>query len=99
MSERPSAEESRITADSAFASRSPRAPRAPSTEEILLELRRRHSTVRILASEWPDGHRGATVAFLGLKVDTPRWRHVHFQSGEVRRIAASLLALADRESW
>ncbi len=68
-------------------SEGPFVPRAPDAEEVVLEIERKFSRLRVLFSEWEDGHNGCTVAFLGLKVEFPRWRHVHLQAGEVRRVA------------
>lgn len=74
----------------------PLVSRAPVREEVVLELRRHGSVLRVLASEWPDGRTGATIGYLGLRRDAPRWRFIHIQAGETRRVAAALAALAEK---
>ena len=72
---------------------------APVREDVLLELTRRSSVLRVLFSEWQDGHRSVTIAFTGLNAEEPRSRYIAIQKHEVGRVAEALLAVADREGW
>ena len=64
----------------------------PVREEILFESKRHASTVRVLLHEWEDGRCTASLAFMGLRCDAPRWRYVHLQLNEIRPVAEALLS-------
>jgi hypothetical protein len=75
----------------------PLVSRAPVREEIVLELRRHNSVLRVLVTDWPDGRRGASIGYLGLRRDSPRWRYIHLQLGEVERVAEALLRVGKEQ--
>lgn len=71
----------------------------PVAEEILLELKRTASIVRVSRSVWEDGRVVVVISFSGLRAPEPRWRHVVLQPHEVGRVARALLDVCDRERW
>ena len=75
----------------------PLVSRAPVREEVVLELRRHNSVLRVLITDWPDGRRGASIGYLGLRRDAPRWRFIHLQLGEVERVAEALLRVGKEQ--
>jgi predicted phosphoadenosine phosphosulfate sulfurtransferase len=72
---------------------------APVREDVLLELTRRSSVLRVLFSEWQDGHRSVTIAFTGLNAEEPRSRYIAIQKHEVGRVAVALMRICDEQKW
>lgn len=72
-------------------------PGAPESEEVILSLARAASTFEVRIARWPDKHVGLT--FASRRAPWQIWRYISVKRDEARRIAAALLAVADREGW
>ena len=70
--------------------------RVPEADFVLLELKRSDSTVRVSLLRWPGGRSGVAISYIP---SSKAAKHVNVASHEVRRVAAAILAAADKEGW